>query len=467
MREAMIDGQLCDWSEAPVPMVYESPSARYRIASSILPIPLRARRARLPASGEDTFLALYIGQRVAVAVEGGDDQRLAGGGQQQGIRGVDQLRFVPDRRMPGRRGVELLFEHALVHRADCELGAAEHLRLDPLGVAEGEVGHDPAGTAADLLGPESPLVEVVAFAPFPRAVGVVDGHPDHRDGRVDAGEWTYARDAPAGADDDPPVDLLAQDCVGAADVAGALGRDRGRLDPVPELSQRVGGVEHDLVARSAPLCEGEVEVAGLDVEGENRRVKEPERLAEQLLAGLVAVQHGDGRCRHRSNDMARSMKDRAVRSDGRRCRSTGKHYQPKGREHPQLVGHAPVLDHQPVLEPHHVEDLDVRGFPGRRMPEEGSKVGPAAALAGPHLVAVDNQILDGEGEVWKGGAKDRCGPLGPVYAVAHSSSLVLDRMWRDELIRHLHPSLVEYLVDEPSIELLVVVLCHRCANLLN
>src|SRR5438309_2958198 len=63
MREAMIDGQLCDWSEAPVPMVYESPSARYRIASSILPIPLRARRARLPASGEDTFLSLYIGQR--------------------------------------------------------------------------------------------------------------------------------------------------------------------------------------------------------------------------------------------------------------------------------------------------------------------------------------------------------------------------------------------------------------------
>jgi hypothetical protein len=30
-RLAMIDGQLCDWSEAPVPMVYESPRARYRL----------------------------------------------------------------------------------------------------------------------------------------------------------------------------------------------------------------------------------------------------------------------------------------------------------------------------------------------------------------------------------------------------------------------------------------------------
>jgi hypothetical protein len=29
---AMIDGQLCAASEAPVPMVYESPSARYRSA---------------------------------------------------------------------------------------------------------------------------------------------------------------------------------------------------------------------------------------------------------------------------------------------------------------------------------------------------------------------------------------------------------------------------------------------------
>ena len=45
-----------------------------------------------------------------------------------------------------------------------------------------------------------------------------------------AGQRADARDAAAGAHDDTAVDLLAEDGVRAADVAGALGRDRGGLD---------------------------------------------------------------------------------------------------------------------------------------------------------------------------------------------------------------------------------------------
>jgi len=43
---------------------------------------------------------------------------------------------------------------------------------------EGVIGHEPAGPPADLLGPEPPLIEPVALAPFPGAIGVVDCHPD-------------------------------------------------------------------------------------------------------------------------------------------------------------------------------------------------------------------------------------------------------------------------------------------------
>src|SRR5205814_4729836 len=143
---------------------------------------------------------------------------------------------------------------------------------------------------ADLLGPEGPLVEVLAFAPLARAVGVVDGHADHGDGGVDAGQRADARDAPAGAHDDPTVDLLAQNRVGAADVAGALGRDGRRFDAEAELAEALGGVEHALVASAAALLEREVVVVGLDLEAEHLAVEEAQSLAEQLFPGLVAMQ---------------------------------------------------------------------------------------------------------------------------------------------------------------------------------
>ena len=50
---------------------------------------------------------------------------------------------------------------------------------------------------------------------------------------MDAGDRGDARDPAAGADDHLAVDRLAQDPVRAADVVGALGRDRRRLDPEP------------------------------------------------------------------------------------------------------------------------------------------------------------------------------------------------------------------------------------------
>src|SRR5207244_552614 len=114
-------------------------------------------------------------------------------------------------------------------------------------------------------------------------------HPDYGDRCMDTGQRPDAGNPAAGADDDAAVDLLAEDRVRAADVARAFGRDGGRLDAVAKLAERLGGVEHTLVARLAPLHEGEIEVAGLDIDSKDARFEQAERLPEKLLPRLVAM----------------------------------------------------------------------------------------------------------------------------------------------------------------------------------
>ena len=110
------------------------------------------------------------------------------------------------------------------------------------------------------------------------------------------GWWTprdriHAGDPPAGADDHPAVDRLAQDLVRAADVVGALGRDRGGLDAVAGLAHRARGRQHDLVPGPAAILQREVVVLELERDAADGRVEHPQRLLEQLLARLVPLEH--------------------------------------------------------------------------------------------------------------------------------------------------------------------------------
>src|SRR5437667_424600 len=119
------------------------------------------------------------------------------------------------------------------------------------------------------------------------------------------------RNPASGADDHSAVDLLAEDGVRAADISGAFGCHGGGLDPKAELAKDLGGIEHALVARAAPLGEREVEVPGLDLDAQHARLEQPERLEEQFFAGLIPVEHSNRVGGHRPNDMARSTADRA------------------------------------------------------------------------------------------------------------------------------------------------------------
>src|SRR5439155_3518152 len=197
------------------------------------------------------------------------------------------------------------------YRADGDLRLPENLGLVPVRRANGVVGNDPDRPGPDLPRPLRPLVKVVAPPPLPRAVCIVDGHPDHGNRGVDAGDRPHARNPASGADDHSAVDLLAEDGVRAADISGAFGCHGGGLDPKAELAKDLGGIEHALVARAAPLGEREVEVPGLDLDAQHARLEQPERLEEQFFAGLIPVEHSNRVGGHRPNDMARSTADRA------------------------------------------------------------------------------------------------------------------------------------------------------------
>ena len=86
-----------------------------------------------PGDGAE-HLEHEIAEDVAIAVERGDHQRLAGRFQQQRHCGVDQLWLVAHLGVTLRGGVELLFENALVNGADGEFRPAEDRGLVALGV---------------------------------------------------------------------------------------------------------------------------------------------------------------------------------------------------------------------------------------------------------------------------------------------------------------------------------------------
>ena len=115
---------------------------------------------------------------------------------------------------------------------------------------------------------------------------------------TEIGSWTPATgvtpgNAAAGADDDLAVDLLAQDAVRGADVVAALGRDRRRLEAVAGVAHRARRLVDDLVGGRAARLEREVVAHEVELHPEDVGIEDAERLLEQLLAGLVALEDDD------------------------------------------------------------------------------------------------------------------------------------------------------------------------------
>src|SRR5205807_7363018 len=162
-----------------------------------------------------------------------------------------------------------------------------------LGLRDRELRARVADAPLDLLRAERALVVARPLTPFLRAVRVADRHADDRDRRVRPAERHDARNPPAGPDDHAPADLLAEDAVGRADVVRALGRHRRGLQSEPVLANRGGRFVDDGVLRRPAVREREIEALQLEVDPRDVRCDDAERLLEQLLTGLVALEHHD------------------------------------------------------------------------------------------------------------------------------------------------------------------------------
>ena len=241
-----------------------------------------------------------VGEDVAITVQCRDHHRRATGRDQQREGGVDQLRLVLHVGMTLRRRVHLLLQHPLVHGADRVLGAAEHLGPETLGLPEGELGDGVADASLDALGAKCDLALALALTPLPGAVGVSYGHAHDRDGGVHAAERNHAGDPSARADDHLAADLLAQDPVGRADVAGRLGGNRRRLQAQPVVANCARRLEHDVVGRPAAMRERQVVARQGQLHADHVGLEDAERRLEQLLACLVSLEDDDCAGIHRA-----------------------------------------------------------------------------------------------------------------------------------------------------------------------
>ena len=133
-----------------------------------------------------------IGEQVAVAIQTGDDQRLArSAGEQAGVGGVDQQRLVIDVGVTLGRRVHLLLQHPLVGGADRPLRSAVDAAVDLRAVLNAY-----SATARQLerwITSVRCAISSLVLSPAALlgAVGVLDGHPHDRDRMVDPGDRAH------------------------------------------------------------------------------------------------------------------------------------------------------------------------------------------------------------------------------------------------------------------------------------
>ena len=143
------------------------------------------------------------------------------------------------------------------------------------------------------------------------AVGVADRHAHDRDRRVHAAERHDAGNATTGAHDHLATDLLAQDAVRRADIVARLRRDRRGLQSEPVPADRLRGLVNDAVAGRAAARQREVEPRQRHLDADHVRGEHSQRLLEELLAGLVALEDDDRLELHRRRRLAAAPRGNA------------------------------------------------------------------------------------------------------------------------------------------------------------
>lgn len=145
--------------------------------------------------------------------------------------------------------------------------------------------------------------------------------------------------------------------------------------------------------------------------------------------------------------MATSVRRASSRS-GRSGGGLGPAEQTELHKQTQLIRDAPVLDHQPITEPHLVEHSDLEWTPGRRPAEDFTGVDAARDGPDPNLVVVGDQVGDRQREVAEP-VMQRADRLLRSLDATVRATLVLDAVGRYKLIADIGVTAAETLLDEP------------------
>ena len=194
--------------------------------------------------------------------------------------------------MARRGSVHLLLQHPLVGGADRVLRAAEDLRAGTLGLPEAN-----SATAWQIRR----SMRSVRTRPRPRLRPRATPSRRRRRRRPcgrsrsarDAAERDHAGNPAASADDHPAADLLAQDAVRRADIGAASGVTVAAFRPRP-CSRIAGHASCTTWFFVTQRPSSERSKRGkLELEADHVRREDTQRLVEQLLAGLVALEDDD------------------------------------------------------------------------------------------------------------------------------------------------------------------------------
>ena len=106
-----------------------------------------------------------------------------------------------------------------------------------------------------------------------------------------------ARKLASGSHDDAAADRFAQNAIGRADVAVALGRNRRGFESDTVTPYSRSGVRHYAIIRGAPVLERQIEALESNLQSGDARVEDAQCFDQQFLSGLIAFEDDQRRCR--------------------------------------------------------------------------------------------------------------------------------------------------------------------------
>ena len=191
-------------------------------------------------------------------------------GEQQRVGCINQLWLVANIGITFGGGIHFFFQHAFIGWADGVFWPAKHFGFRAASVHKGIFGHRPTGFARDFLGAIRHLVIAGAFAPFLRAIGIINCHPNHRNRRIRPANGPHTWNTSPRANNHRAINFLAQNGVWATNIPRYFGRDRSRFEAVARRFQRLRRLVNNPILGFAAILQAQIKADQLHLNARHR-----------------------------------------------------------------------------------------------------------------------------------------------------------------------------------------------------